>query len=110
MDHKARRRGSAGEYEHRSNRTRNNRRKIVRFLQINKNILFTGVLSLLMVLLLFGIFSRFQSPSISSAPAGVIAVDYSKFVQDVNGGQVIAVTIRGNDVNGWLLKPSAAHG
>jgi cell division protease FtsH len=69
----------------------------------HKNTLFTSFLLLIVVVLLFGIFSQLKPPSsISTTPTGVTNIDYSTFIKQVNTGNVLAVTVRGNDINALL--------
>jgi cell division protease FtsH len=63
-----------------------------------------------MVLLLFGIVSQFQGPSTDDVPSGETAVNYSAFLDQVNTGNVLAVTIRGNEVNALLQQPLTRSG
>jgi cell division protease FtsH len=65
-----------------------------------------------MVLLLFGIAGQFQGPSTEDVPGGETAINYSAFLYQIHSGNVLAVTVRGDQVNALLLQPlthSAAH-
>ncbi len=64
---------------------------------------------LLVVVLLFGIFSQFQPPSTNTTPNGVTAIDYSTFIQQVKSGNVQATAIRGSEINGLLQNPLTQH-
>ena len=81
--------------------------QILKFLSTHKQALFAGILLTALIVLLFGVFSQFQAPATSTTPNGVTAVDYSTFVSQVKAGNVLAVTIRGDDVNGLLAQPLA---
>ncbi|MFL5656703.1 MAG: ATP-dependent zinc metalloprotease FtsH [Ktedonobacteraceae bacterium] len=62
------------------------------------------------VVLLFSLVSQLQAPSTNTTPGGVTAISYSAFVQQVKAGNVLAVTIQGNDVNALLASSfSQAH-
>ncbi|MBV9257212.1 MAG: ATP-dependent zinc metalloprotease FtsH [Ktedonobacteraceae bacterium] len=106
MDDKAGRRGESEAYGRRGKQKRN---KVWRFLNTHKNSLFTGAMVILMVVLLFGIFSQFQPPSTNTTPNGVTAIDYSTFVQQVKSGNVLATAFRGDEVNGLLQNPLSQH-
>lgn len=80
-------------------------KKSAKFLATHKQSLLAGILLTGMVVLLFGVFSQFQAPSISTPPSGVKVVDYSFFKEQVRAGNVLAVSIQKNDVNGLLAKP-----
>ncbi len=94
-----RQRKQAGSYRH----------KIGKFLQAHKNSLFTSLMLLLLVVLLFGIFSQLQPPSIDSTPAEETTIGYSTFVKLVKAGNVQAITIRGSEINGLLTYPLAQN-
>ncbi len=85
------------------------RRTARNFLSTQRTGLVTCALLLLVVGLLFGIFSQLRAPVVNSAPNGVATIDYSTFVQQVKTGDVVAVAIQGNDVNGLLLHSRAQH-
>ncbi len=87
------------------------KRQFLSFKQPLRNFFFTqrtaistSILLLLVVALLFGIFSQLQAPTISSAANGVATIDYSTFVQQIKEGNVVAVAIQGNEVNGLLQR------
>lgn len=81
--------------------------QILKFLRTYKQAFFAGILLTTILVLLFGVFSQFQAPATSTPPAGVTAVNYSTFVSQVKVGNVLAVTIRGDDINGLLAQPLA---
>lgn len=83
--------------------------KCSKFLSMHKQMLLTSTLLALMVVLLFGISSRLQPPTLSPAPSGVTVVDYSTFVTEVKAGNVLGVTIQHNGINGLLVGP-LGHG
>src|SRR5262249_46735346 len=62
-----------------------------------------GILLTGMVILLFGVFSRFQAPSFNTPPGGTTVVDYSTFKEQVSAGNVLAVSIQSNEVNALLV-------
>ena len=90
--------------------TLKDRRRIISSFQIHRGILVRGFLIVAMVLLLFGIVSQFQGPSTDDVPSGETAVNYSAFLDQVNTGNVLAVTIRGNEVNALLQQPLTRSG
>ena len=75
------------------------RQNVSKFLKAHKRFLLTCTLLIAMIALLFGIVSRFQAPSINTPPNGVTVISYSAFVEQVNSGNVTAVTFQGNGIN-----------
>lgn len=80
-------------------------RKFLKLLSTYRTTIGTSILLLLVVGLLFGIFSQLHAPTANSAQSGVTTIDYSTFVQQVKTGDVVAVAIQGNEVNGLLQYP-----
>src|SRR5690242_12552274 len=106
MDDKAGRRSKAAIYKRRLGQTRNYGRKVWRLVKERKSTLFSGLLLLITVGLLFGIFSQLKPPVFTNtAPAGVTSIDYSAFIRQVSSGNVLAVTVRGNEINALLASP-----
>jgi len=85
--------------------TRRSGRGLLKFLTTYHATILTCVLLTLSVGLLFGIFSQLHAPMTNTAPNGVTTVDYSTFVRQVKTGNVVAVAIQGNEVNGLLQRP-----
>ena len=83
------------------------RRDIAKFLGTQKRLLFTTMLLLAAVVLLFGIVDRLQPPQTNTPPNGVTVINYSTLLQQVKAGNVLAVTIQGNTINGLLENPLA---
>ncbi|HET8910228.1 MAG TPA: ATP-dependent zinc metalloprotease FtsH [Ktedonobacteraceae bacterium] len=81
------------------------RRSILRNLRKHNQAILTGVLLVILAVLLIGVFSTFPAPVENTAPSDVTVVDYSSFTKQVEVGNVLAVTMRGNGVNA-LLEPS----
>jgi ATP-dependent metalloprotease FtsH len=81
---------------------RSYRQSASKFLSTHRQSLLTSVLLIAAVVLLFGIVSQLQPPTTNTSPAGVTAISYSAFVQQVEAKNVLAVTIQGNDINGLL--------
>src|SRR6266702_20034 len=81
------------------------RKLVTKFLSTHKQSFFASLLLSLMVVLLFGIFSHLNVPVTNTAPSGVTVVDYSTFVGQVKAGNVIAVSIRGDEINAMLAAP-----
>src|SRR6266567_5129350 len=104
MDDKAGRRRKGTEYGRRQKQVHVYGRTVWKFLQNHKNSLLTCFMLLLLVVLLFGVFSQLQPPApMTSVPAGETAADYSTFIRQVNNGNVMAVSLHGNEVNALLL-------
>jgi ATP-dependent metalloprotease FtsH len=80
-------------------------KKFSKYLTTHKQSVLAGILLIGLVVLLFGVFSQFQAPTTSTPPSGETAVDYSTFVQQVKAGNVLAASLRGNDVNALLVSP-----
>src|SRR6266581_3707172 len=80
-------------------------KKYAKFLVIHRQSLLAGILLTGMVVLLFGVFSRFQVPSFSTSPSGATVLDFSAFKEQVRAGNVQAVSIQNNEVNGLLVNP-----
>ncbi len=77
-------------------------RKLLKFLSNQYTTMITCVLLLLIVGLLFGIASQLRAPATHTAPNGVTTIDYSTFLQQVKTGNMVAVIIQGDNVNGLL--------
>lgn len=84
---------------------RKNMTEIWQWIRKHKRNMLTGVLVSLVVILLFGLASELRAPSSTTAPPGVTVVSYSAFLQQVEVGNVVAVTVQGNQINGFLAKP-----
>jgi len=78
-------------------------KKCAKFLVLHRQSLLAGILLTGMVILLFGVFSRFQVPSFNTSPGGTTVVDYSTFKEQIRAGNVLAVSIQNNEVNGLLV-------
>ncbi|HZU04073.1 MAG TPA: ATP-dependent zinc metalloprotease FtsH [Ktedonobacteraceae bacterium] len=105
MDDKGSRRRKSEGYERRHKQVKGYGRTVWKFLTTHRRILSTSILLLLIVVLLFGVSGQLQAPSANSVPNGVTAIDYSTFVKQVEAGNVIAVTMQGNEINGLLTHP-----
>jgi len=79
------------------------RKQIVKFFQTRKSTLIAVFLLTAIVVLLFGIVSQFQSPSMEDIAAGQTAINYSTFVAQVNANNVLAIIIRDDEVSALLL-------
>jgi len=88
--------------------TLSNRQRFITFLKSHKGVLASGFLVVALVLLLFGIASQFQGPPADDVPNGETAISYSAFLHQVHVGNVLAVTLRGNEVNA-LLQQHLTH-
>lgn len=81
------------------------RKYIVPFLKEQKTHLFAGFLIVVILILLFGIFSQLQSPAMNNVPSGETGISYSSFVDQVNAGNMLAVSFQGNGVSALLEQP-----
>ena len=89
--------------------TMNNRKKIVPFLRKHKHKFLAGLLLTAICILLFGIFSQFQAPTVDAVPSGETSINYSTLLHQVEANNVLAVFIQGNDVNALLQQPLHGH-
>src|SRR6266581_520978 len=103
MDGKGSRRLSSGNDRPRTRNVVDIGKKCTKFLIIHRQSLLAGILLTGMVVLLFGVFSRFQVPSFNTPPGGTTVIDYSAFKEQVSAGNVLAVSIQNNEVNGLLV-------
>lgn len=107
MDSKHSRRRKAEEPRRRQRDVESSKRNISKFLKTHKQYVLTSFLLLAVTVLLFGVFSQFQPPVTSVSPGGVTVIDYSTFVGQVKAGNVLAVNIQGNEINGLLASSSS---
>jgi ATP-dependent metalloprotease FtsH len=107
MDGKGRRASSGLDRRARQSRIVRYTRKSVQFIVTNRQAFLAGGLVITLVVLLFGVFSYFQGPVISSANSSETTVDYSAFVAQVKSGNMLAVTVRGSDLHGLLIRSLA---
>lgn len=105
MDGKGSRGLSSGNDRQRQHKLLKLGKKCAKYLVTHKQSLLAVILLTGLVALLFGVFSQLQVPSTNAPPSGTTAVDYSTLVTQVKAGNVVAVTIRGNEVNGLLAQP-----
>src|SRR5579863_4091617 len=105
MDSKGVRRRPSGDAGRRHKTGVKNVRSIAHYLKTHIQILLAGGLVITLLVLLFGVFSNFQGPVLSTPPAGEKVITYSSFVAQVKAGNMLAVTMRGNDLNGLLVNP-----
>ncbi len=105
MDDKVSPRNKPGVRRRRYQRMLKYGRKSCTLLRTHKNTFLTWVLFTLLALLFVGIVGQLRSPAINTAPDGVTVLDYSTFVEQVKGGNVLAVALQGNDLNGLLASP-----
>lgn len=83
---------------------KNQLKAVWNFVKTYKRNFTTGALLLLLLLLLFGVASELQAPVTTATPSNETAINYSAFVQQVKSGNMLAVTIQGNQINGLLVK------
>ncbi len=84
-------------------------RIVLASLKTHKQLLFSGVLLVMVIGLLFGLVSQLQAPASNTSPNGVTVISYSTFLDQLKAGNVQAVTLQGNDINGFLNTPLAQH-
>jgi ATP-dependent metalloprotease FtsH len=109
MDDKAGRRIRVQTKRRRSQAVKTYGQKVQKFLQTQKNTLLTGFLLLISVVLLFALFGQLPPPALNSTPNGMTQIDYSAFVTQVKVGNVAAVAMRGNEIEGLLKAPLAQN-
>jgi len=80
-------------------------RSIWKAAQLHRKGIVTGFLLLVLTALLLGIASQLSAPALSETPHGATPVAYSDFMGQVRVGNVLAVVIEGNDVQGFLAVP-----
>ncbi len=105
MDGKGSRGLSSGDERRRHDTFVKNGRKVIHYLRTHIQALLASILVIGLVALLFGVFSQFQAPVISTPPAGETSIGYSTFVAQVRSGNMLAVAIRGSDLQGLLANP-----
>src|SRR5437660_815466 len=105
MDGKGSRGHSSGDERRRHDTFMKNGRKVIHYLRTHIQALLASILVIGLVALLFGVFSQFQAPVISTSPAGETSIGYSTFVAQVRSGNMLAVAIRGSDLQGLLANP-----
>lgn len=109
MDDKAGRRNKVEEYR-RHRLTRIDGRRIWKFLCMNKSAVYTCSLLLLLGVLLIAVCSQLRAPaSASTAPNGMTEIAYSMFVKQVTAGNVYAVILRDNEIEGLLVAPQSTN-
>ncbi len=84
--------------------------KFLEFFRKHKQAFLATALLTIITVLLFAISSQLQVPSTNMVPSGVAAVNYSTFVEQVKAGNVLAVAIQSDDVNGLLVGPLGQRG
>jgi ATP-dependent metalloprotease FtsH len=84
------------------------RKTVSKFLKEHKQFILTCVLLFILLVALVGIFSQLQGPNIDNPPLGVTVVDYNTFVEQVRAGNILKVTIQGNEITGTLA--DSLHG
>src|SRR3989440_7137419 len=105
MDGKGSRGLSSGDERRRHDTFVKNGRKVIHYLRTHIQALLASILVIGLVALLFGVFSQFQAPVIRTPPAGETSIGYSTFVAQVRSGNMLAVAIRGSDLQGLLANP-----
>ena len=79
--------------------------KYAKLLNTHKQLLLAIALLFIMIVLLFGVVSQLQPPPTNNVPSGITVVDYSAFEAQLEAGNVLAVTIQGNNLTGLLINP-----
>jgi len=84
--------------------------KFLEFFRKHKQAFLATALLTIITVLLFAISSQLQVPTTDMVPGGVAAVNYSTFVEQVKAGNVLAVAIQSDNVNGLLVSPLGQGG
>jgi len=79
--------------------------KYAKLLNTHKQSILASALLFIMIVLLFGVVSQLQPPPTDDIPSGLTAVDYSTFEAQLEAGNVLAVTIQGDNLTGLLINP-----
>ena len=109
MDGKSSRRIKLNERWSRRKHIGSYRRAFVKFLGTHKQPLVTMLLIVVAFALLVGLVSQLRPPQTTTPPNGVTPISYSTLLQQVQAGNVLAVTIQGNSINGLLANPLTAQ-
>ena len=80
-------------------------RKAYKTIHTHRRTYLTSILCIAFILLLFGIAAQLPVPSVNNTPTNVTVVDYTTFIKQVNTGNVEAVVIQDNTINGLLMTP-----
>ncbi len=72
------------------------------FFKEHKQTFLTGVLLFALLVLLFAVSCRLQAPGASNPPRGATIVNYNTFVDQVKDGNMLSVTIQGDELTGVL--------
>ena len=105
MDGKGSRRMKLSERWRRRKTVESYRGNVVKFLSTHRQSLMTAILLLTALMLLVGIFSQLQPPQTNTPPSGFTVINYSTLLQQLKSGNVLAVTIQGETINGLLENP-----
>ncbi|HYT27659.1 MAG TPA: ATP-dependent metallopeptidase FtsH/Yme1/Tma family protein, partial [Ktedonobacteraceae bacterium] len=70
-----------------------------------KHTVITTVLLAAMLLLLLGIFGRLPAPELTPSEPGTTAIDYKTFLAQVRAGNVLVVSLQGQEIVGALARP-----
>lgn len=87
-----------------------NRKNAGKFFIEHKSSFLSGFLLLSLLVLLFAIAGQMQPPATSAAPSGSTVISYSSFIQQVQAGTIVGVTIQGNNINALLSNTPAQNG
>ena len=109
MDGKSGRRSRTDKRRRPFRDVRQTKKVVIQFLGKHKRSLMTAILLVMIGVALFGITSLLPAPSFTSVPNGVTPISYSAFVQQTKAGDVVAVQLQGNTINGLLAKPYSAR-
>src|SRR5690349_1720894 len=103
MDDKANRQHRFKKQERRSVDSKYFVRKAYKMIQTHRRACLTGFLCVAFIVLLFGIVAQLPVPIENNAPANVTTIDYTTFIKQVQTGNIEAVAIQGDTVNGLLV-------
>ncbi len=103
MDEKASRQNQFKKRERRSVDSKHFVRKAYKTIQTHRRACLTGLLCVTFIVLLYAVAAQLPVPVANNAPANVPKIDYTAFVGQVQAGNVEAVVIQGDAVNGLLV-------
>jgi cell division protease FtsH len=103
MDEKASRRNQFKKRERRSVDSKHLMRRAYKTIQAHRHACLTGLLGVALIVLLYAIAAQLPVPAANNVPANVTTIDYTAFIGQVRAGNVEAVVIQGDAVNGLLL-------
>src|SRR5260370_22879591 len=74
-----------------------------------KQLLLTGVLLTMLLLLLFGISSRLPAPDLTPPSSGLTVIDYNTFIAQVSASHLLKPSPHDQDIDGLLVTPPSRN-